>query len=103
MEETYIVTVDPVRVPSRRRENVDFQHGIVRRNILKRHVRVPRHVGPTRDVFVSPVDATAFTLPVGGNELRGGLGDEFGGVFADGVTDDQYCVDSYRMICLKIT
>jgi hypothetical protein len=100
-EGTHVVAVDPVRVAARRRKDVDLEHGIVRGDFLKADVRVPRDVGPARDVLVAaaqsapditlwladdaPVDATALALAVGADELRGGLGDELGRVLADGV------------------
>jgi hypothetical protein len=77
---TYIITVDPVSVPSTGRQYVHLQHAIVTRHILERDVRVPRNVGPARDVFESAVDAPSFALPVGRDELGGGLGEELRGV-----------------------
>jgi hypothetical protein len=53
IETTYVVGVDPMRISTGRREGIDFEHGIVGRNLLETDITMPCDIGPTGNIFKS--------------------------------------------------
>lgn len=78
-----LVAASPERVPPRRRQGVDFQHGEVGGDVFEGDVRVPAGRGETAAVAELHGEAAAFLLLGGADD--GDLVAEFAGFFGERV------------------